>query len=94
MSKKRAIYIASAVVVPLSLLYYQPLSSSNYLLTPILFNGLFPGSITQLALTGDHGSSFAIDYMLAPILGAAVNILVYSLLIIWGAKFFQTVTPK
>ena len=91
MSARMSVYIASAIVIPLSFLL--SLSSSNLLLSSVLFYALFPGMAVQMAITGGHGGTMAQDTS-APIIGAAVNIIADSLLGWGAAKVFHTFASK
>jgi predicted permease len=84
MSIKKAFVIACAIVIPLSVLEYQLLSSSaQEVLSTFLFYALFPGVVTSMLITGGHGGTET-QNAIAPIVGTAVNIIAYWLLI-WGA---------
>ena len=93
MSAKRSVYIASAIVIPLTLLQYQSQSSSNLLFSLILFLALFPGMAAQMLITGGHGGTMAQE-TLAAIIGPSVNIVVYSLLSLGAAKVFHKFLSK
>jgi hypothetical protein len=93
MNVKKAIYVALAVVIPLSFLQYYSLSSSNMLLSSTLFFVLFPGMIVQMVVTGGHGGTF-VQEAVAPIVGAAVNTGVYSLLIMGMAKVLRRLSSN
>jgi hypothetical protein len=88
MSAKRSVYVASAIVIPLTLLQYQSQSSSNLLFSLILFLALFPGMAVQMLITGGHGGTMAQE-TLAAIIGPSVNIIAYSLLCWGAAKVFH-----
>jgi uncharacterized membrane protein YeaQ/YmgE (transglycosylase-associated protein family) len=76
-------------VIPLTLTWYH---SSGFLETTLFFP-LFPGLIAQLLITGGHGGTTTQE-MLAPIVGATVNLFAYTLLILGASKLFRRFIPK
>jgi hypothetical protein len=56
MSARMSVYIASAIVIPVSFLL--SLSSSKLLLSSVLFYALFPGMAVQMAITGGHAAQW------------------------------------
>jgi len=91
MSAKRAVYIASGVVIPLTFLYYKSAHSSDLLGTAILFFALFPGMAAGVVIAGPHGGTLA-EETLATVVGAAANIAAYALLIFGAVKLFRRLT--
>jgi len=89
MSVKRAVYIASGIVIPLTFLYYQSAYSSDLLGTAILFFTLFPGMAAGMVIA--HGGTLA-EETLATVVGAAVNIAAYALLIFGAVRLFRRLT--
>ena len=102
MSAKKAVYIASAVVVPFSFLYewsarrdvqdnMQQSMHSESLLVILLFFALWPGMVARMLF---WNAGMMAQGVLAPIVGAAVNIAVYSLLVLGSAKLFRRFIPN
>ena len=97
MSVKRAVYVASAAIIPLSFLYewsarqevqqhvHQSMHSES-LLPIFLFFALFPGMIARMAF---WNAGVVGQEVLAPMVGAAMNIVAYSLLFLGAAKLFR-----
>ncbi|PYV18866.1 MAG: hypothetical protein DMG21_03500 [Acidobacteria bacterium] len=93
MSANRAVYIASGIVIPLTFLYYQSAGSSNLLRTAILFFPLFPGKFAEMLIAGEHGGTWPED-TIAEVIGTAVKIGAYSLLVLGGNRLFRRLTSK
>ncbi len=90
MSSKNSIYIACVIVIPLTVIYWSTVSSSDFVLTGILFFILFPGMAVRLLIV-PHGGTPSLE-MLAVIIGAAVNIGAYVLIVRGAAKLWNKLT--
>ena len=55
MSRRKAVYIVAGIVIPLTILYYQSLPSTDLLRTAVLFFILFPGMSARMLIGGAHG---------------------------------------
>jgi hypothetical protein len=84
MSNRTALSISLVAVVPLTIAFY--LTSSI-----ILFYALFPGAVVSLLITGGHGGTRT-EELVAPIVGAAVNVVLLSLLLRGAARIVRTKT--
>jgi hypothetical protein len=91
MSAKKAACLASAVVIPLSLVQYwlERHLSGHDLVFSIVFYILFPGDVVWLLITGVHGRT-RMEEAVAPFVGAATNVILYSLLL-YGASRLRRV---
>ena len=69
---KSILLLVSAIVIPLTIIEHVCVPS-------VLFYVLFPGMAVELLITGGHGGTRA-EEAVAPFVGVAVNILVYSAL--------------
>ncbi len=96
MRLKTAVYVASAIVVPLTLLQFYSIGSprpdKDGLLT-LLFFTMFPGSIIGMVVDQQYGGTFAVDSAV-PFIAGAVNIAVYSLLILGAVRLLRRVSSK
>ena len=90
MSKKKAAFIASIIVIPIWWTWYKSASGpdGDLLLTAGLFFPLLPGHAAAMAIAGAHGTSPLVD-TLALVVGIGVNILVYMFLVLGVAKLFR-----
>ena len=82
MSAKRALCIAGAVVIPLSVV-------NHFVFWGPLLYALLPGLYVQLLVTGFHGGTRT-EEAVAPFVGAVVNIAAYFLVIYGLGKLFRS----
>lgn len=87
------VYIATGIVVALTVFYCESLKSANLLLPIGPFFALFPGMAMQTLIVHFETGSGTLTKM-APVVGALSNIGVCSLVILGIAHLRRKIAPK
>jgi hypothetical protein len=88
-----AVCIATGIVVALTFFYYWSLKSANLLLPMGPFFALFPGMAMQMLIVHFETGSGTLT-KIAPVVGALLNIGVYSLLVAGTAHLYRKMVSK